>query len=274
MRDAFGGARAARRAAVARPVAARAGRAGRGAARALDGAPRPRGSSRSAAIEIQLASLVFYVSLNERLYGGFTPLAVGDEPATGASVGRATTPTACRGSRAVARPRRRAAALGAGARARVPRRLAALALAARAARPARRRPARHRARGVPRARRSARRSGARRGVRRAGARRAAGAGAGGRAAVRGAARRVGAAARAARRVGAGALDAGGERVAASAGGDVGTPRWRRGGRWRRVPARRVGVRATPSWIGAARALGGAPARRVGAGCAGAARCGI
>ena len=35
--------------------------------------------------EIQLASLVFYVSLNERVYGGFTPLAVADEPVTGAS---------------------------------------------------------------------------------------------------------------------------------------------------------------------------------------------
>ncbi len=35
--------------------------------------------------EIQLASLVFYVSLNERLYGGLTPLAAVDGPATGAS---------------------------------------------------------------------------------------------------------------------------------------------------------------------------------------------
>ena len=35
--------------------------------------------------EIQLASLVFYVSLNERLYGGLTPLAALDGPATGAS---------------------------------------------------------------------------------------------------------------------------------------------------------------------------------------------
>jgi hypothetical protein len=35
--------------------------------------------------EIQLASLVFYVSLNDRLYGGFTPLAVAHEPVTGAS---------------------------------------------------------------------------------------------------------------------------------------------------------------------------------------------
>jgi hypothetical protein len=45
-------------------------------------------------LEIQLASLVFYVSLNERLYGGLTPLAVGEHPATGSSsfgdyVGRA-----------------------------------------------------------------------------------------------------------------------------------------------------------------------------------------
>jgi hypothetical protein len=36
-------------------------------------------------VEVQLASLVFYVSLNDRLYGGFTPLAVADEPVTGAS---------------------------------------------------------------------------------------------------------------------------------------------------------------------------------------------
>ena len=35
-------------------------------------------------VEVQLASLVFYVSLNERLYGGLTPLAVADPPATGA----------------------------------------------------------------------------------------------------------------------------------------------------------------------------------------------
>jgi hypothetical protein len=35
-------------------------------------------------IELQLASLVFYVSLNARLYGGFTPLAVADVPVTGA----------------------------------------------------------------------------------------------------------------------------------------------------------------------------------------------
>jgi hypothetical protein len=35
--------------------------------------------------EVQLASLVFYVSLNDRLYGGFTPLAVADEPLGGAS---------------------------------------------------------------------------------------------------------------------------------------------------------------------------------------------
>jgi hypothetical protein len=36
-------------------------------------------------VEIQLASLVFYVSLNERVYGGLTPLAVADDPVTGAS---------------------------------------------------------------------------------------------------------------------------------------------------------------------------------------------
>jgi len=36
-------------------------------------------------LEVQLASLVFYVSLNDRLYGGFTPLAAGESPATGAA---------------------------------------------------------------------------------------------------------------------------------------------------------------------------------------------
>ena len=36
-------------------------------------------------VEVQLASLVFYVSLNDRLYGGFTPLAVADDPVTGTS---------------------------------------------------------------------------------------------------------------------------------------------------------------------------------------------
>jgi hypothetical protein len=36
-------------------------------------------------VEVQIASLVFYVSLNDRLYGGFTPLAVADAPVTGAS---------------------------------------------------------------------------------------------------------------------------------------------------------------------------------------------
>ena len=35
-------------------------------------------------LEVQLASLVFYVSLNERLYDGFTPLAVAQQPVTGA----------------------------------------------------------------------------------------------------------------------------------------------------------------------------------------------
>ncbi len=36
-------------------------------------------------VELQLASLVFYVALNDRLYGGFTPLAVAEAPVTGAS---------------------------------------------------------------------------------------------------------------------------------------------------------------------------------------------
>jgi hypothetical protein len=36
-------------------------------------------------LEVQLASLVFYISLNERLYGGLTPLAVSDGSITGAT---------------------------------------------------------------------------------------------------------------------------------------------------------------------------------------------
>jgi hypothetical protein len=36
-------------------------------------------------VELQLASLVFYVALNERLYGGLTPLAVAAAPVTGAT---------------------------------------------------------------------------------------------------------------------------------------------------------------------------------------------
>jgi hypothetical protein len=48
-------------------------------------ARRGRGLVALGTLEVQLASLVFYVSLNDRLYGGFTPLAVGDGPATGAS---------------------------------------------------------------------------------------------------------------------------------------------------------------------------------------------
>jgi hypothetical protein len=51
-------------------------------------ARRGRGLVAFGTVEVQLASLVFYVSLNERLYGGVTPLAVVDGPATGAdSVG-------------------------------------------------------------------------------------------------------------------------------------------------------------------------------------------
>jgi hypothetical protein len=48
-------------------------------------ARRGRGLVALGTVEVQLASLVFYVSLNERLYGGFTPLAVADEPVTGAT---------------------------------------------------------------------------------------------------------------------------------------------------------------------------------------------
>jgi hypothetical protein len=42
-------------------------------------ARRGRGLVALGTLEVQLASLVFYVSLNDRLYGGFTPLAVGDD---------------------------------------------------------------------------------------------------------------------------------------------------------------------------------------------------
>jgi hypothetical protein len=42
-------------------------------------ARRGRGVVALGTLEVQLASLVFYVSLNERLYGGFTPLAAGDD---------------------------------------------------------------------------------------------------------------------------------------------------------------------------------------------------
>jgi hypothetical protein len=48
-------------------------------------ARRGRGVVALGTVEIQLASLIFYVSLNERLYGGLTPLAVAEEPVTGAS---------------------------------------------------------------------------------------------------------------------------------------------------------------------------------------------
>ena len=47
-------------------------------------ARRGRGLVALGTVEVQLASLVFYVSLNDRLYGGFTPLAVADAPVTGA----------------------------------------------------------------------------------------------------------------------------------------------------------------------------------------------
>ena len=48
-------------------------------------ARRGRGLVALGTVELQVASLVFYVSLNDRLYGGFTPLAVLDGPVTGAS---------------------------------------------------------------------------------------------------------------------------------------------------------------------------------------------
>jgi hypothetical protein len=44
-------------------------------------ARRGRGVVALGTLEVQLASVVFYVSLNERLYGGFTPLAAGDDDA-------------------------------------------------------------------------------------------------------------------------------------------------------------------------------------------------
>jgi len=48
-------------------------------------ARRGRGLVALGTVEAQLASLVFYVALNERLYGGFTPLAVSDGSITGAT---------------------------------------------------------------------------------------------------------------------------------------------------------------------------------------------
>jgi hypothetical protein len=48
-------------------------------------ARRGRGLMALGTLEVQLASLVFYVAFNERLYGGLTPLAVTDGPVTGAT---------------------------------------------------------------------------------------------------------------------------------------------------------------------------------------------
>ena len=48
-------------------------------------ARRGRGAVALGTVEVQLASLVFYASLNHRLYGGLTPLAVADAPVTGAA---------------------------------------------------------------------------------------------------------------------------------------------------------------------------------------------
>jgi hypothetical protein len=48
-------------------------------------ARRGRGVVALGTVEIQLASLIFYASLDERLYGGLTPLAVAREPVTGVS---------------------------------------------------------------------------------------------------------------------------------------------------------------------------------------------
>ena len=48
-------------------------------------ARRGRGLVALGTIELQLASLVFYVALNERLYGGFTPLSASEGSLTGAT---------------------------------------------------------------------------------------------------------------------------------------------------------------------------------------------
>ena len=48
-------------------------------------ARRGRGLVALGTVEIELASLIFYASLNSRLYGGLTPLAVADGPVTGAA---------------------------------------------------------------------------------------------------------------------------------------------------------------------------------------------
>ena len=166
--------------------------------------------------EIQLASLVFYVSLNERLYGGLSPLTALDGPVTGASGAAEYAERIPRLVALFADPGdgllRWAPVVGA----RLRRGLAAVALAARAARPGRRRPARRGARRVPRARR----------LRRAGARRRLhGAVAGGRlvprapararAALRGRADRLGLAAPAAGGRRAGGRDGRRERVGAA-----------------------------------------------------------
>ena len=120
--------------------------------------------------EIQLASLVFYVSLNERLYGGVSPLAALDAPATGASSVSGYAERIPRLALLFVDPAYGLLRWAPVVAARLRRRGAARALAARAAGAARRRPARRRARGLPRARRL-RGAGARRRVHRAVARR-------------------------------------------------------------------------------------------------------
>ena len=85
----------------------------RGGAGLVDGAPAPAAGSRSWRLEVVLASLVVFATVNERLYGGLVPEGAG-APLTGASNAGDYVDRAYRLAGAVARPRLRPAALGAG----------------------------------------------------------------------------------------------------------------------------------------------------------------
>ena len=89
----------ARRAAVARSAARDPGAAGR--RRAVPLVPRAarRGTMGLIAVELAVASLVLYATLNERLYGGFTPWSQHPSaPSRGPAPRRsASTSSACRG---------------------------------------------------------------------------------------------------------------------------------------------------------------------------------